>query len=236
MNAVPNIIYLQHSITFREGLSAFGDSMKFRCTICGHIYDEDKEKTPFDQLPDSWKCPLCGALKKDFVPVGADKKKEIVIVEDFGEMENLTVAQLAALCSNLAKGCEKQYRFEDRDRFMELSEYFSAVSPPSDDEGVEDILRMLRDDIDVNYPNVEAKASAESDRGALRIKVWGEKVTRMLDSLVFRYIEEGEEMLADTQIWVCTMCGFVYVGDAPPSVCPVCKVPSWKFQKMEARA
>jgi rubrerythrin len=32
------------------------------------------------------------------------------------------------------------------------------------------------------------------------------------------------------------MCGFVYVGDKPPAICPVCKVPDWKFQKMEARA
>ena len=94
----------------------------------------------------------------------------------------------------------------------------------------------LMKDIDENYPNVEAKASAESDRGALRIKVWGEKVTRMLSSLVQRYLEEGEEMLKDTQIWVCTICGFVYVGDEPPAMCPVCKVPSWKFKRMEARA
>ena len=217
--------------------TAFGDSMKYRCTICGHIYDEDKEKVPFDQLPDSWKCPLCGALKKDFVPVGEEKKKEIVMEEeDFSEMENLTVAQLAALCSNLAKGCEKQYRFDDMKRFRELSDYFSAVSPPSEKDSVEDIEQMLMNDIDVNYPAVEARASAAADRGALRIKVWGEKVTRMLDSLVTRYLEEGEEMLKDTQIWVCTMCGFVYVGDKPPAICPVCKVPDWKFQKMEARA
>ena len=101
---------------------------------------------------------------------------------------------------------------------------------------MKDIADLLMKDIDENYPNVEAKASAAGDRGALRIKVWGEKVTRMLNSLVSRYLEEGEEMLKDTQIWVCTICGFVYVGDEPPALCPVCKVPSWKFKRMEARA
>ena len=30
--------------------------------------------------------------------------------------------------------------------------------------------------------------------------------------------------------------GFVYVGDAAPELCPVCKVPSWKFEKAEGRA
>ena len=210
--------------------------MRYRCTICGHIYDEEKAKVPFDQLPDDWKCPLCGALKRDFVPVDGETKKTVVIEEDFDEMENLTVAQLAALCSNLAKGCEKQYKFEEMRKFRELSDYFSAICPPSDVDGIEDIAEMLMTDLETNYPNVEAKASAAADRGALRIKVWGEKVTRMLDSLVKRYLEEGEEMLKDTQIWVCTMCGFVYVGDRPPAVCPVCKVPDWKFQRMEARA
>ena len=210
--------------------------MKYRCTICGYIYDDDKEKVPFDQLPDTWKCPLCGARKSDFVPVTEEAKKGVAIDEDFDEMENLTVGQLSALCSNLAKGCEKQYRFDEMGKFNELADYFSAISPPSEFDNVEDIARMIMTDIDEGYPDIQAKASADADRGALRIRVWGEKVTRMLNSLVTRYLEEGEEMLKDTQIWVCTVCGFVYVGDEPPAVCPVCKVPSWKFQRMEAKA
>ena len=210
--------------------------MKYRCTICGYIYDDDKEKVPFDQLPDSWKCPLCGARKADFVPVDETVKKEIVIDDDFDEMEGLTVAQMSALCSNLAKGCEKQYMLKEMEKFNELADYFSAVSPPSEKDSVEDIAKMIMNDLDQNYPYVQSKASADGDRGALRICAWGEKVTRMLNSLVTRYLEEGEEMLKDTQIWVCTICGFVYVGDEPPALCPVCKVPSWKFKRMEVRA
>ena len=40
--------------------------MKYVCQVCGYVYDDDKEKTPFDQLPDTWKCPLCGAPKSAF--------------------------------------------------------------------------------------------------------------------------------------------------------------------------
>ena len=210
--------------------------MKYRCTICGYIYDDDKEKVPFDQLPDTWKCPLCGARKSDFVPVTEEAKKEVVIDEDFDEMENFTVGQLSALCSNLARGCEKQYKFEEMKKFDELAGYFSAICPPSEYDKVEDIAKMIMTDIDEGYPDIQAKAEADADRGAQRIRVWGEKVTRMLNSLVTRYLEEGEKMLKDTQVWVCTVCGFVYVGDEPPAMCPVCKVPSWKFQKMEAKA
>lgn len=38
----------------------------YACNLCGHIYDESKEKTPFDSLPDDWSCPLCGAPKSEF--------------------------------------------------------------------------------------------------------------------------------------------------------------------------
>jgi rubredoxin-NAD+ reductase len=41
---------------------------------CGHIYDEAEgdpasgiaQGTPWDDVPDDWKCPDCGAGKSDF--------------------------------------------------------------------------------------------------------------------------------------------------------------------------
>ena len=39
---------------------------KYKCSICGHIYDEDIEKVKFNDLDDSWTCPLCGAPKSLF--------------------------------------------------------------------------------------------------------------------------------------------------------------------------
>ena len=43
--------------------------MKYRCTICDYIYDEESEGTPFKDLPDDWVCPVCSASKEDFEPV-----------------------------------------------------------------------------------------------------------------------------------------------------------------------
>ncbi len=40
--------------------------MKHICKICGYIYDDSTEATPFDKLPDDWVCPVCGASKDDF--------------------------------------------------------------------------------------------------------------------------------------------------------------------------
>ncbi len=44
------------------------------CPLCGYIYDPaegDPDEaippgTPFEELPDSWQCPVCGASKDVF--------------------------------------------------------------------------------------------------------------------------------------------------------------------------
>jgi rubredoxin len=47
---------------------------KYVCTVCGYVYDP-KEGDPdsgiepgtaFEDLPDDWVCPVCGAPKEDF--------------------------------------------------------------------------------------------------------------------------------------------------------------------------
>lgn len=42
---------------------------KYVCTVCGHIYDEAVEGTKFEELPESWVCPLCGVGKEFFEEV-----------------------------------------------------------------------------------------------------------------------------------------------------------------------
>jgi rubredoxin len=47
---------------------------KYVCTVCGYVYDPEKGDpengvepgTRFEDLPDDWVCPLCGAPKEDF--------------------------------------------------------------------------------------------------------------------------------------------------------------------------
>ena len=194
--------------------------MKYVCQICGYVYDDAKEKVPFAELPDDWKCPLCGAAKSDFKPeANGDEKKVVTAIEPMeADLEKLSAGQLAALCSNLARGCEKQYKQEEADLFKQLADYFTAVVPAVNDASVEKLAKELQTDAE-NYAAVRATADANADRGAARVCVWGEKVTRMLSSLVNRYLNEGEAMLKDTNIWVCTTCGCVYIGDIPPEFC-----------------
>ncbi|BAL81012.1 rubredoxin [Caldisericum exile] len=47
---------------------------KYKCMVCGYIYDptvgDDTQDippgTPFEDLPEDWTCPVCGATKDQF--------------------------------------------------------------------------------------------------------------------------------------------------------------------------
>ena len=49
---------------------------KYVCKICGYIYDPDEGDpdngvapgTAFEDIPDSWVCPLCAVGKDEFEP------------------------------------------------------------------------------------------------------------------------------------------------------------------------
>ena len=208
---------------------------KWICKICGYVYDEKKEGIPFADLPDTWVCPLCGANKSSFAPEQGGQAKQVVapvvVTRELGE---LSAGELSAVCSNLARGCEKQYQEKDAALYRELADFFAAAAPavPGDQK---ELLRLLQQDLEGGYPALRAAAEGVGDRGTQRICVWGEKVTNILNSLLQRYQQEGEAFLADTQVWVCSVCGFIYVGDQAPELCPVCKVPAWKFEKIEGR-
>lgn len=42
--------------------------MRYVCVICQYVYDEEKEGKKFEELPESWTCPICKAKKAVFKP------------------------------------------------------------------------------------------------------------------------------------------------------------------------
>jgi len=42
---------------------------KFKCLVCGYIYDEAIENLKFKDLPDDWVCPVCGSEKSEFIEI-----------------------------------------------------------------------------------------------------------------------------------------------------------------------
>jgi len=61
----------------REDIKEEKIMKKYRCTVCGYIYDPEKGDpdsgivpgTPFEKIPDDWVCPVCGVSKDDFEPI-----------------------------------------------------------------------------------------------------------------------------------------------------------------------
>jgi glutamate synthase domain-containing protein 2/rubredoxin len=44
--------------------------MNYECSVCGYVYDEGAEGTPWDELPNDWECPVCSADKSHFEAQG----------------------------------------------------------------------------------------------------------------------------------------------------------------------
>lgn len=50
---------------------------KYKCDVCDWVYDPESGDpdndiapgTAFEDLPDDWSCPLCGAGKDEFSPI-----------------------------------------------------------------------------------------------------------------------------------------------------------------------
>lgn len=83
---------------------------RYRCKVCGYIYDDAKEAVPFESLPDDWKCPLCGVPKDMFeavpyeeIMVEAEMKYETVNRKIDVDPNNMGIAMILDKCTNCGK-------------------------------------------------------------------------------------------------------------------------------------
>ena len=208
---------------------------KYRCIICGYIYDEAKEKVKFEDLPDDWTCPLCGSPKSAFEEVIESPQKEEESIEEQQEIEedlrSLTNEEITYICSNLAKACEKEYKEEEQNLFAELATYFEEKT-----KEVSGTIEEIKEANKQEQKDIEQAmeiADKNSDRGAKRVLTWANKTSNMMKIILENYETKGLDYIKNTKIWVCDICGFIYIGEEPPKVCPVCKVPSFKILEVK---
>ncbi len=213
---------------------------KYVCSICGYAYDGTTGSL-WDDLSADWLCPVCGASKNDFMEQTANTLPTARGGESFREpheekLRELGFGELSALFSNLSKGCEKQYKPEEAQLFGNLAEYYKRKSRQISEDRLADLLPLLQNDLTSGYPEAHEVSAEQTDRGALRALVWGEKVTRLMDSILKRYEKQGNALLENTKIFVCEICGFIYIGQDAPDICPVCKVPKFKIRQVQRGA
>lgn len=78
---------------------------KYVCMICGYVYDEAAgipiagiaPGTKWEDLPEDWVCPLCGAAKSDFKEQTATSAavSKAAEVEESDELRKLSVGELS---------------------------------------------------------------------------------------------------------------------------------------------
>ena len=90
---------------------------KYICSVCGYDYDETAGDpgngvapgTKWEDLPDDWVCPICGADKSMFSSEGDEDTQPMRGAAQSTRIEgNVSAKQLAVMCSNLARGADKQ--------------------------------------------------------------------------------------------------------------------------------
>ena len=212
---------------------------KYRCTICGYIYDEEREKVKFSELPDDWKCPLCGAPKSMFEEIKEEIKTQstkIVTTENLeadidGDLRELSNEEIAFICSNLSKACEKEYMEEEKNLFIDLYNHYEELIEEEPGSFV-DIAKLIEKDKELFSESLNF-ATKCNDSGSKRVLTWASKTTNIIKTILDNYKEQGLDYLKNTKIWVCDICGFIYIGDNSPLVCPICKVPNMKIMEVK---
>lgn len=230
---------------------------RYICSVCGYVYDEEKEGRRWNELPETWVCPWCGAPKSAFNrqesfedSTKAQEEKEKRPKKKASEVEDKSMPSveevldggrdefgiMAVVCSNLARACEKQYMDEEAELFRRIGEYFDKRRPKIKESELDDLVEFVVNDLSIGYPGALSEARQNRDSGAERAILWNQKATNILKSVLERYELMGDKLLKGTNIYVCQVCGFVYIGDNPPEVCPICKVPRLKIHRIEGRA
>ena len=60
---------------------------KYKCSICGYIYDETEAHKNFSDLPEDWHCPLCNASKDKFTKINDNNSDDKEILKPLLESE-----------------------------------------------------------------------------------------------------------------------------------------------------
>jgi rubrerythrin len=98
------------------------------------------------------------------------------------------------------------------------------------EQALGDLQSRISRDLQQHHPEALSRSESAKNRGALRALTWAKKVATIQGSLTKRVSANKDGFLKEGQkIFVCDACGFLFIGDSPPDVCPVCKAPASRF-------
>ncbi len=226
--------------------------MQYRCQACAYIYDEVlgvpsmgiPPNTRWERLSNNFICPRCRFPKSKFTPVqpvfnssqetNEEKSFKVAIegVKSHDNMHQMSYGELSALCSHLANSCEIQYLFHEAQQFTVLADYYKTRTCQPMDASIDKLAAIMENDLAEAYVRADVAAQAANDRGAKRILKWSQGVTSASSEILSRYKSQGDAFLQNTGVYICEICGYIFIGDTLPRGCPVCHVSNIKIQKV----
>ena len=208
--------------------------VKYRCTVCGYIYE--------GELPEDFVCPLCKQPASVFEKIEeeapaesknpyAGTKTEKNLMEAFaGESQArnkytyfANVAsregydQLAEIFLKTARNEQEHARvwFEELGNIGTTAEKLKAAAAGENYEWTDMYDRMAKEADEEGFHDL-----AERFRkvGAIE-KAHEERYLALLNNVEMQKVFEK----AEETMWECRICGHLVIGKKAPEVCPVCK-------------
>ena len=107
---------------------------KYKCTVCGHIYDEEVEGVKFADLPADWKCPTCKQPKDKFVLVDESADREWAAEHVVGVAKGVDPEIIEGLRANFEGECSEvgmylaMSRVAIREGYPEIGMYYRQAA------------------------------------------------------------------------------------------------------------
>ena len=107
---------------------------KYKCTVCGHIYDEEVEGVKFADLPADWKCPTCKQPKDKFVLVDESADREWAAEHVVGVAKGVDPEIIEGLRANFEGECTEvgmylaMARVAHREGYPEIGMYYEKAA------------------------------------------------------------------------------------------------------------
>ena len=163
--------------------------MKYKCSICGHIYDEDKEGVKFADLPEDWKCPICKQPKSKFEPVDESaelswaSEHKIGIASDLDEeMKDFLRAEFAGECSEVGMYLAMS-RVAFREGYPEVGEYYKTAAFEEAEHAAK-FAELLGEVVtDSTKKNLELRVEAECGATAGKVEIAKRAKAENLDAI-----------------------------------------------------
>ena len=215
--------------------------MKFRCKVCGYIYEGDS-------LPADFVCPLCHKGVDDFEPIEENNgSKECKLAG------TKTAKNLADAFAGESQARNKYTYFAEvarREGYEQLAEIFLSTARNEQEHarlwfdllgGIGDTaanLQAAADGENYEWTDMYDRFAKEAEEecftrlayqfravGAIE-KAHEERYRKLLSNVEMQKVfEKSEETM-----WECRNCGHLVIGKKAPEICPVCSHPKSYFE------